>query len=215
MRDLSLEGVARKYGGVAGAYSVKDDIFPGPPIPSSVSLRTRLESLARKQHSIERSECIYGWTAAFEQTWTHIRVRIRLVPDAGIPTAEMNTLRSTWRDGIESSWNDRHGCGRQGELACPLAFEVLWVTSGEHHTVRVRRGPGRSNMTTWHTTDGGDVAAHEFGHMLGNGDEYVDDQCPDRNPVNTGTIMHVLGGTIPARLVKRLADNLGSAVVGI
>jgi hypothetical protein len=218
MRNLSLRGVSRKHLGISSAISVRDDVFPGPPIAASVSLRTRLGSLARKQHSFELSEprcTYYGGTAAFEQTWTHIRVRIQLHPDAGIPSKTLEALRSTWSKGIKETWSDQRGCGRRGEIACPLTFEVLWVTSDEHHAVAVHKGPGRSNMYNWHTTDGGDVAAHEFGHMIGLADEYPDPNCPNRRPVDTGTIMDDLGGTIPDRLLKRLADNLGSTIVGI
>lgn len=218
MRNLSLKGVARKYLGMTGAISVRDHIFPGPPPAASVSLRTRLESLARKEHSFELTEpgcSFYGATAAFEQTWTHIRVRIHLHPAAGISSARLKALQSTWGNGIATTWSDRRGCGHPGEIACPLTFDVAWVTSGAHHEVAVHRGTGRGNMNNWYTDDDGDTAAHEFGHMIGHPDEYPDTHCPHRHPVNTGTIMDELGGTIPDRLLKRFADNLGSTIVGI
>lgn len=215
MRDLSLKGVARRFHGVTGAISVIDDILDRPPGPGSVSLRSRLESLARRQHSFDVSECIFGWTAAFEQTWTHIRVRIELAPDAGIPDATMETLRATWQDGIESTWSDNWGCGRAGELPCPVTFEVRWVTDDAHHRVRVQQGPAPTNLSNWDTTDGGNVAAHEFGHMLGHPDEYTDARCPDRDPVNTGTVMDDTSRNVPSRLMTRFADNLATAVVAI
>jgi Immune inhibitor A peptidase M6, catalytic domain len=214
MRDLSLKGVARRYRGITSGFSVAEDIFDGP-FSGSVSLRSRLQSLARAEHSFDVSECVYGWTAAFEQTWTHIRIRIELDPDAGITNATMNTLRTNWQNGIESTWSDRWGCGREGELTCPLTFEVQWVAADAHHTVRVRQGPAQTNMTTWDTSDSGNVAAHEFGHMLGHPDEYSSATCPDRDPVDTGTVMDNNSANVPARLMTRFADNLGSAVVGI
>lgn len=141
--------------------------------------------------SFSMSECIYGWTAAYEQRGTTITVRIRLMPDAGITAATMATLRTRWQNGIESKWSNRFGCctGRGCSGGCQLQFRVEWVTTGEHHAVRVRPGPAGTNMTTWDTSDSGDVASHEFGHMLGHPDEYSSSTCPSRSPVNTGTVM--------------------------
>ena len=135
-------------------------------------------------------------------------------PDTGIPAATMNALRTTWENGIENAWSNQFGCGHAGELTCPLTFEVVWVNSGQHHTVRVSPGPGRSNMLRWFTNLSGACAAHEYGHMLGLVDEYVDQNCPNRNPVNTGTIMDDCFGIV-ARLMTRFANNIGSNVVNI
>jgi hypothetical protein len=138
------------------------------------------------------SECIYGWTSRYRQEGTHIIVRIQLDPDSGISDTTIATLRNTWKTGIENKWSNHFACRcttphcfRQGTLT----FEVLWVNNNPHHTVRVRQGPARTNMTTWDSNDTGDVASHEFGHMIGLVDEYVDAACPNRSPVNTGTVM--------------------------
>jgi hypothetical protein len=211
---LSLRGIARRYGNITGSFSVSQAIFNGNTV-GGVSLRSRLKDMARQEFSFDFSECIYSDTAAFQQTWSHMRVRIRLNPDAGISAATMDTLRTTWQTGIQNIWSNRWGCGRPGEATCPLTFEVQWVNNNEHHLVRVRQGPARSNTAIWDTNDTGAVAAHEFGHFLGHSDEYVDSNCPSRNPVNTGTVMDNNSNNIPARLMQRFADNLGSNVVAI
>jgi hypothetical protein len=137
------------------------------------------------------AECTFNWTSAYAQRGTDITVRIRLDFDSGISPATQTTLRNTWRTGIETKWSGRFGCctspGCIGR--CVLNFHVEWVTTGEHHRVRVRTGPGQTNMTLWDTMDSGDVASHEFGHMLGWPDEYASAACPNRSPVNTGTVM--------------------------
>jgi M6 family metalloprotease-like protein len=70
-------------------------------------------------------------------------------------------------------------------------------------------------MTTWDTADTGNVAAHEFGHMLGLPDEYIDTDCPARNPVNTGTVMDNNSNNVPNRMMQRIANNIGTNVVPI
>ncbi|MEL6264465.1 MAG: hypothetical protein AAFR52_02285, partial [Pseudomonadota bacterium] len=96
--------------------------------------------------SFSVSECVYGWTAAYEQRGSYITVRVRLDFDAGISATEQQTLRDTWQTGIEQKWSNRFRCcdGNDCSDACLLQFRVQWVTSNEHHRVRVRRGPGRS-----------------------------------------------------------------------
>jgi hypothetical protein len=135
------------------------------------------------------SECVYGWTAAYLQADTDVIVRIQLNPDAGISATTMAGLRTTWRDGIVNKWSNRFDCLAPNGERMPINFDVQWVTANAHHVVRVMPGPARSNMTNWDTLDTGDVASHEFGHMLSNPDEYSDVACPGRSPVNTGTVM--------------------------
>lgn len=220
MRDLSVKGVTRRYTGrftqVAiilngGTISLRDHIVGG-----NGSVRDALETMARTEGSFLVLECIYSWTARYRQTWTHIVVRINLSPDAGITNATMTNLQNTWQTTIENRWSDIWGAGQAGELTCPFTFDVQWVNANAHHNVRVRQGPAQTNMTTWDTSDTGAVASHEFGHMLGNPDEYgTDPFCPFRSPVNTGTIMDDNSNNIPARLLQGLAGNLGSNVVSL
>lgn len=208
---LSLRGVARQHASVMAPFSVRRDLF-GRPGATPPSLRGTLAALARVERSFTLSECIYSSTVGYEQTWSHVSVRIRLVPDAGITAATMATLQTTWEQAIESTWSNQRGCARANEARCPFTFDVQFVTSGEHYAVRVRPGPARSNVTTWDTSDTGAVASHEFGHMLGNPDEYADTACPARNPVNTGTVMDNNSPTLADRFFQRLAGDIGSVV---
>jgi hypothetical protein len=149
-------------------------------------------------------ECVYGWRAGYHQADTHVSIRVQLTPDAGITAATMAALRTAWRDGIIAKWSNRFDClGGNGQRK-RITFDVQWVTSGAHHVVRVQNGPARSDMSTWDTQDTGDVASHEFGHMLGHPDEYASDTCPTRSPVSTGTVMDDNTETV-TRLYNRIA----------
>jgi hypothetical protein len=129
--------------------------------------------LAPNEVSYERRQCIYGGTTAYRiferQCALRITVRVRLNPDADVTAEEIADLRAIWEPGIEERWSNRFTVTRfGGDCGCisyPVAFDVRFVEAGEHHLVRVKRGPGRSNFLNWHTDDDAGTAAHEFGHM--------------------------------------------------
>ncbi|MCC6983768.1 MAG: hypothetical protein IT535_10900 [Bauldia sp.] len=158
-------------------------------------------------------ECIYSWTAAFDQTDTRILVRIRLKPDADVTEQKLNACKRRWKEGIEEAWSDRFGCvSEPGSSPRPLTVAVQWVETGQHLTVRVKRGAGRSNLSLWHSDDGGRTAAHEVGHLLGHPDEYEDPNCPTRDPVNTNTLMHNLTD-IAQRHCNGFCNRLGEGII--
>ncbi|MCY4725922.1 VCBS repeat-containing protein [Nocardioides sp. STR2] len=168
-----------------------------------------IDSTPSREESFSVSECVFSWTARYHQAGTHVTVRIQLNPAAGITAATMNTLRTTWRDGIINTWANRFQCRAPDGKQQALTFDVQWVTTNPHHIVAVQQGPARSNMGQWDTSDTGAVAAHEFGHMLGNPDEYADAACPARSPVGTGTVMDDNTETV-ARLYNRHCTFHGS-----
>jgi hypothetical protein len=161
--------------------------------------------------SFSVSECVFGWTAAYTQKGTHIAARIRLNPDDDVSAELLDEVKQRWKLGIEAKWSYRFACCSQPNCSspCALTFQVVWVDTGEHLAVRVKRGGGRSNLSLWHTDDSGDVASHEFGHLLGHPDEYAEpDVCPDRSPVNTGTVMDD-NTEVVQRLCRPFCDRLG------
>ena len=203
--SASVAGVRRRYLGAHLNGGLRADMMAG-----QTSLLQRTRQLATHEVSFDDSECVYSWRPAYTQVWSYIQIRIRLNFDSGVSAADRAALPIRWKQGIENVWNNKGGVAGNGESFCGFQFEVQFVTSGEHHQVRVVQGSGATDMGIWHTVDSGNTAAHEFGHMMGNNDEYTSTACPSRNPVSTGTIMDNNSNNVPLRMLQPLADQLGS-----
>lgn len=196
---------------IRGGWTFITQITPVPFTPAATEV------------SLAVSECVYSWTAAYEQRGPQITVRIRLIRDANVTAAELASGQARWATGIRNKWSHRFGCCEDRAAttaaacphACALTFNVQWVASNAHHVVTVHRGPGRGDMLNWFHDWSGDTAAHEFGHMLRNVDEYPDPACPGRTPVNTGTVMEVVTGPVARRHVEFLCDALGDGTVSL
>jgi len=162
---------------------------------------------AAQEISFSVTECIFGWTAAFRQQGTNITARIQLDPDSDVSASLLTEVKDRWKRGIEDKWSYRFACGG----SCALTFQVVWTSSNPHLVVRVKKGGGRSNLGLWHTDDSGNVASHEFGHLLGHPDEYDESSvCPNRSPVNTGTVMDD-NTEVVQRLCAPFCDRLGQS----
>ena len=226
---LSVKGIARKYLTRFAPFSIRDLLSIANSCPS-VSIRTRLESIARglivfdfEEHCNDNK---FGGTARYLQIWTHIIVRIRLLWDQNIPVATQNNLMNTWGNAIQTVWSNKWGGGHTGESTCKLTFEVQWTDNHPHHRLDVFICPPpphpficRANSGRLFENSSGNTAAHEFGHLLGKKDEYTPldpDECPNRNPVNTGTIMDDPSSRcFPERLMIQFANSIGSQIVPI
>ena len=105
-------------------------------------------------------------------------------------------LKTRWESGIEAIWStDR--------FEVPIVFNVDWVGTAADQHVGVIPGAGRWNMLTWYTIDASgwgdayqeEVAAHEFGHMIGLWDEHAGGAVdPLTGLTDTGGLMHTLNG---------------------
>ena len=77
-----------------------------------------------------------------------------------------------------------------------------------HHKVHVDDESIPTNLSDWDIFDPGSTAAHEFGHMIGKFDEYVDEEVPGREHVLTGTIMEDNSSNFTPRMFTRFARNI-------
>jgi len=85
-------------------------------------------------------------------------------------------LADRWLGGIQSVWNNRIRL-TNGTNRLDLVFVPVFTSTNPHHTIAVRPSSGadvadRADAGTWYESDDANTAAHEFGHFLGNQDEY-------------------------------------------
>ena len=143
-----------------------------------------------------KSDGAFGWNYSYDiGFFDHtlmVDVDIYLVGDAA-----QQSLLDRWEVGIEDIWStDR--------FLIPISFNVDWVSDNYDQVVTIHDGSSDVfNMLNWNTMGANgwgdpyqeEVAAHEFGHMLGLFDEYSGGAVdPDTGLVNTGGLMHTLSG---------------------
>jgi len=106
--------------------------------------------------------------------YLRVIVRINLAEDAANTKTEItDKVVARWEASIGKLWNGKFRL-RSGAKTLDVWFVPVFVYHDDkaHHQVKVTRGGARSDEGNWHAEDAGEVAAHEFGHMLGNPDEY-------------------------------------------
>ena len=107
-------------------------------------------------------------------TQLRVIVRIKLRNDpANAGNAISDTSVARWEGGINRRWNGKFRL-RSGASTLDVWFLPIFVYHDDaaHHTIDVRPGDETSNQHLWYEDDSADTAAHEFGHMIGNPDEY-------------------------------------------
>ena len=146
-----------------------------------------------------------------------------------------------WERGIADNWDGRFAATNQS-ISYPIHVQPLFVPaksglSAVGNMIEVG-GSGRGASHRWptedHPTDPAatveNVAAHEFGHLLGNADEYglsrenmvaATGQQPAQHHENTNgtftnrdSIMGALDQPVEARHFQRIADWLNDTVPG-
>src|SRR5258708_5094931 len=104
MVELSVKGISRRFRGLTGARSVKRDLLSGAT--GLISLRASLISMSALSVKKSIPDCGTSIDQSFDQFWTHIIVRVRLVLHEvdNLPTP-LERWKDYWKMGIEGIWN--------------------------------------------------------------------------------------------------------------
>ena len=115
----------------------------------------------------------YGWRARFRLRIDEASCRVRIEVRVRVTGTMTAAQQSAWESAIQNAWSNLFKLCRAGTRCCAegltIVADIQFVTSGEHQVVA--GGPTTTNMGNWGASDTIDVR-HEFGHMLGNLDEY-------------------------------------------
>lgn len=203
--------------GLDGAAPAPAGPAPQPARPPSTEVRRRMsQSMTAGTGSWNNT---FGWDSKMNVSVDGPRgvvtTTVRLF------TTAPQTNRSTWESAIEGRWSRRFDFivngPAEGAQRYVIVIDVVWVDrqSDAHYTIaaidpahpppnRTLGRGGTVSMTEWGTA-GAQEIPHEFGHMLGNYDEYntvngVNHGAPHRadgnimnNPDNLPTSRHYEG----------------------
>jgi hypothetical protein len=146
-----------------------------------VETQTRAESgLSQYQEAHYESGVMSRFTGDRNYELVRTSKYLRVVVRIGLKEDPANkhhsitdAVVSRWEEGISSHWNGKFRL-RSGAKTLDIWFVPVFIfnEAATHHQVKVTEGGSRSNEGNWYADVSGETAAHEFGHMLGNPDEY-------------------------------------------
>ena len=169
-------GGAAPAGGAAGAGAA------APSCPSSTKdVNNRVTETITNGNPASWNGT-YSWDSKYKLAIANCTatVTVRIKVTGTITDAQ----KAAWKSAIETKWNNKvyfccSGCNCPAGIPCTIV--VQYVDSGEDYEVTAqtpgadeggRAGlGGTTSMTGWGVDDTVDVT-HEFGHMLGNPEEY-------------------------------------------
>ncbi len=153
----------------------------------------------------------FAWKAKFNINFDKDKCEVTITVRIKVEGKASDEVKDTWKKSIEKKWNKvaRLDCPCMGQCKDGLKInvKVQYVDKDEHHVVRAnsvgakeggRAGEGgTTSMTGWGVEDKNDIA-HEFGHMLGNKDEYLVIDGQDRGRMNQfdGNMMNNSAGLV-------------------
>lgn len=109
-----------------------------------------------------------------------VEVRFKEEAQAGVSAADVTAAKTKLENGVKTHWDgkftleaDDPDCGKK---SFTIKYKIVWVTSGQHYTIKVhntypREGVTGAVMDVAKSTDAW-TYAHEFAHCFGLPDEY-------------------------------------------
>ena len=138
--------------------------------------RTLSETISNAPPPNQAWNGTYGWHSRFQLSLDQPNCRVTVTVRLRLAGTITPAQRTAWETAIETKWSNTFKlcCTEDCCTTCCAAgytiiCDVQFVATGEHHVVNV--GPATTNMTNWSAVDTIDIT-HEFGHMLGNKEEY-------------------------------------------
>ena len=134
----------------------------------------------------------YGYDIELKDDRVLVHIAINLIPAEGVTRPELDRVKDKWEAGIERIWNDRFSLVTPAGEHYPVVIDVTFSGSRFHHDVIISRSGGKTDELNWGLMISPEVAAHEFGHMIGAFDEYSggaiaqDIGVTDRTSIMTG-----------------------------
>lgn len=122
----------------------------------------------------------YTLTRMASEVYVIVRIHLVWATSRHETYFPFDETRDLWLNGIRSVWNNRFTL-TNGATNLPLVFVPVFTELEPHHRVRIHGEDSpvvRTDENNWNDNDDAITIAHEFGHMLGNPDEY---RIPGRN----------------------------------
>lgn len=163
-----------------------------------------------------RSDGGYAWYVHYELAFDGSAFNVTTKID--LTGAPATAYLQVWESGIERIWNGKASL-TDGAGTYPIRFDVAFMDGADaDYQVAVHDGYGGFDMLNWYlSTPWGpgyqdEQAAHEYGHMIGNFDEYVGG-ATYAGGVTSGTLMADLSEVVPLRYFTGI-DAFAEQLVG-
>lgn len=142
----------------------------------------------------------YRWTAKYdiellnESNTVRVTCNVNFDPAQGVSEEKIKEIEAQTSAIVESIWSNQYGLKEKNAADNAKIYTIdvdVRFTDARHadQIVNVLPGDGRDNMTNWYADSDAQTRAHEFGHMLGQVDEYYDPTSPNRVVYTDNSIM--------------------------